>query len=141
MYFKGANMLHTLRQIVNDDEKWRAILRGLNTTFYHQTVTTGQVENYLNDQISTDLKPFFDQYLRTVQIPKLEYRVNKNQLFYRWSDVVDNYNIPVKIAINDQSHWIVPTALWKKLRTKEKIEVVTVNENFYIVNEDVNIKN
>ena len=141
MYFKGANMLHTLRQIVNNDEKWRAILRGVNTTFYHQTVTTEQVENYINDQISIDLKPFFDQYLRTVQIPKLEYRVNKNQLFYRWSDVVDNYNIPVKIAINEQLHWIVPTALWKKLRTKEKIEVVTVNKNFYIVTEDVNIKN
>ncbi len=47
MYFKGANMLHTLRQLIEDDEKWRQILRGLNKTFYHQTVTTKQIEDYI----------------------------------------------------------------------------------------------
>ncbi|MDZ4329200.1 MAG: M1 family metallopeptidase, partial [Flavobacterium sp.] len=51
MYPKGGNMLHTLRQIVNDDEKWRGILRGLNSTFYHQTVTTKQIEDYLSQQV------------------------------------------------------------------------------------------
>ena len=44
MYYKGANMLHTLRQLLEDDEKWRQILRGLNKTFYHKTVTTQEIE-------------------------------------------------------------------------------------------------
>ena len=82
MYYKGANMLHTLRQIVNNDEKWRSILRGLNLVFYHQTVTTQQIENYLSKHIGIKLKPFFDQYLRTVLIPKFEYQIKGKQFLY-----------------------------------------------------------
>jgi hypothetical protein len=37
MYYKGGNMLHTLRQWINNDDKWRGILRGLQKDFYHQT--------------------------------------------------------------------------------------------------------
>ena len=47
MYYKGANMLHTIRHVINNDEKFRQILRGLSKDFYHQTVTTQQIENYI----------------------------------------------------------------------------------------------
>jgi len=67
MYPKGGNMLHTVRQIVDDDEKWRAILRGLNQTFWHQTVMGKQVEDYISAHAGTDLTKVFDQYLRTTQ--------------------------------------------------------------------------
>jgi len=73
MYYKGANMLHTLRQLVEDDELWRQTLRGLNKTFFHQTVTTEQIENYISKKTGKDLKAFFDQYLRNTEIPKLDY--------------------------------------------------------------------
>ena len=59
MYYKGANMLHTLRQIVDDDNKWRSILRGLYKKFYHQTVTSAQIENYLTKHTGINLAPFF----------------------------------------------------------------------------------
>ena len=77
MYYKGANMLHTLRQLIENDEKWRQILRGLNSTFYHQTVTTEQIENYISQQSGIDLTEFFNQYLRTTKIPTLEYSHKK----------------------------------------------------------------
>src|SRR5258705_10949283 len=48
MYPKGGNMLHTIRAIIDDDAKWRGILRGLNKTFYHQTVTGKQVQDYIS---------------------------------------------------------------------------------------------
>ena len=80
MYPKGANMLHTLRQLVEDDTLWRSILRGLNETFYHQTVTTQQIESYLSEKTGKDLSAFFDQYLRTAWVPNLEYRWNGNIL-------------------------------------------------------------
>ena len=50
MYYKGGNMLHTIRQVINNDTIFRKILRGLNKTFYHQTVTTKQVEDYISKQ-------------------------------------------------------------------------------------------
>ena len=78
MYYKGANMLHTLRQLVNDDKKWRLLLRGLNKTFYHQTVTTQEIENYISEFLGLDLTAFFDQYLRDVRIPNFEYYIDDN---------------------------------------------------------------
>ena len=67
MYNKGAFMLHTLRQLIGNDEKWRNILRGLNTTFYHQTVTTKEIEEYLSKTSQINLTAFFNQYLRDVR--------------------------------------------------------------------------
>ena len=59
MYYKGANMLHTLRQLIEDDEKWRRILRKMNVEFYHQTVTTQQIESFLSKETGIDLTAFF----------------------------------------------------------------------------------
>ncbi len=64
MYPKGGNMLHTMRQIVDNDEKWREILRGLDKTFYHKTVDAADIENYMIKESGKDLQPVFDQYLR-----------------------------------------------------------------------------
>ena len=132
MYYKGANMLHTLRQIIDNDEKWRSILVGLNKDFYHQTVTTKQIENYIDKFFKIDLKPFFDQYLRTIKIPTLEYKLEHNNVFYRWSNIEDGFSIPVKLLINSNSEWIKPTSRWKKLTSDINITSFSVDNNFYI---------
>ena len=132
MYYKGANMLHTLRQIINNDEKWRSILVGLNKDFYHQTVTTQQIEDYIDKYFKVDLKPFFEQYLRTIKIPTLDYKLENNKLSYRWSNVVDGFSIPVNVFINSTSQWIRPTSRWKKLSSDNKINTFSVDNNFYI---------
>ena len=132
MYYKGANMLHTLRQIINNDEKWRSILVGLNKDFYHQTVTTQQIEDYIDKYFKVDLKPFFEQYLRTIKIPTLDYKLENNKLSYRWSNVVDGFSIPVNVFINSTSQWIRPTSQWKKLSSDNKIITFSVDNNFYI---------
>ena len=132
MYYKGANMLHTLRQIIDNDEKWRSILVGLNKDFYHQTVTTQQIEDYINKYFEIDLKPFFDQYLRTIKIPTLEYKLEQKKLLYRWSNIVDDFSIPVNVFINSASEWIQPTSRWKKLSSAINITSFSVDNNFYI---------
>jgi aminopeptidase N len=132
MYYKGANMLHTLRQIIDNDEKWRSILVGLNSNFYHQTVSTQQIENYINNHIKIDLTAFFEQYLRTIKIPFLEYKLENTNLSYRWSNVVDDFSIPIKVYLNATSHWISPTNNWKKLAWNKNINTFSVDKNFYI---------
>lgn len=132
MYYKGANMLHTLRQIVNDDKKWRSILRGLNQDFYHQTVSTEQIEDYLSEKIGLDLNAFFTQYLRTTKIPKLEYKTKGNHLSYRWSNTVEGFSIPVKVMVNNNKQWITPSTNWKKLELKTNIKSFKVDKNFYV---------
>ncbi|MDX5418078.1 MAG: M1 family metallopeptidase [Hymenobacteraceae bacterium] len=132
MYNKGANMLHTLRQIVNDDEKFRGILRGLNKDFYHQTVTTQQIEGYLAKHTGKDLTRFFDQYLRDTRIPVLEYRQEKKNLSYRWTNVVDGFNMPVKVYLNGKETWLEPSPEWKEMKKMKAGTTLTIDPNFYV---------
>jgi len=119
MYPKGANMIHTIRQLIKDDEKFRKILRGLNQTFYHQTVTTAQIENYIAKESGLKLDKIFDQYLRTVKIPTLEYHVQGGMLSYRWVNTVDGFDMPVKVTLSPGSfQFINPTAKWKKVKVQ-----------------------
>jgi len=132
MYYKGANMLHTLRQLIGDDEKWRQILRGLNKTFYHQTVTTAQVEDYLSQQTGYDLSAFFDQYLRDTRIPILEYMIKNKTLHYRYTDVVEGFDTPVIVTLNDKEFWLHPNSSWKSLALNSNESILKVDRNFYI---------
>ncbi|MDO1450948.1 M1 family metallopeptidase [Rhodocytophaga aerolata] len=133
MYYKGANMLHTLRQIVNDDKKWREILRGMNQAFYHQTVTSEQIENYLSKAVGRELTPFFTQYLRTVQIPALEYRLMDNKLYYRWGSCVEGFAIPVRVWLNKREQWLEPTKAWQSLTDLPANTSMEVDPNFYVI--------
>jgi aminopeptidase N len=137
MYYKGANMLHTLRQIVNDDKKWRSILRGLNKDFYHQTVNTQQIEGYLSKRVGRNLEPFFTQYLRTTKIPVLESKVEGNTVSYKWSNVVDGFSIPVKVTVNSEEQWIEPGTSWKQLTIANPVTSFAVDNNFYVNPKDV----
>ena len=99
MYDKGSVILNMIRTIVNDDEKWRNILRGLNKTFYHQTVTYEDITEYITKESGIDLKTVFDQYLHTKYIPVLEF-FNINGKFYcRWNNCVKGFEMPVKIRV------------------------------------------
>lgn len=131
MYPKGANMLHTLRQIVNDDDKWRGLLRGLNEEFYHQTVTTEQIENYMMEFTGLDLESFFDQYLRDTRIPTLEYRIFENRIQYKWANCIRTFNMPVKVWIDGEENWITPTSRWQNLKIKD-VRELKVDKDFYV---------
>ena len=133
MYFKGGNMLHTIRQIVNDDEKWRGILRGVNQTFRHQTVMGKQIEDYFSTQAGINLSKVFDQYLRTAQIPIFEYRIDNDTLTYRWLNVVPGFDMPLKVTLNpNELTFIKPTQRWQKTVLKAKPEEFRVDPNFYV---------
>lgn len=129
MYPKGANMIHTIRQVINNDEKFRQILRGLNKDFYHQIVTTQQVEDYFIQKSGIDLKSIFDQYLRTVKIPTLEYKQNGNQLTYRWTNVVPDFKLPIRLADEQE---LKPTEQWQTTTLKSD-KPVEFNKNYYVV--------
>jgi aminopeptidase N len=136
MYAKGANILHTLRQIADNDEKWRQILRGLNNEFYHQTVTTSQIENYISQNMEMNLNPFFNQYLRDNRIPTLQYSIENNVLKFRWSDVVDNFEMPMELVVNEKNIRIFPSEDWKELKLKS--EDFIFDDNYYINKKLVN---
>ena len=130
IYSKGANVLHTIRQIANSDEKWRMILRGLNKDFYHQTVETKQIENYISDKMGYDLSTFFDQYLRTTNIPVFEYKLNNGLLEYKWTNVVDGFKMPIELFVGDEKIRLNPTQEIKSIDVKS--EKIKLDKNYYV---------
>lgn len=130
MYYKGANMLHTIRQLLEDDEKWRQILRGLNSKFYHKTVTTKQIEDYISKKSNIDLTAFFNQYLRDVRVPTFEYKIEDGELQYRYTTIVDGFDMPIQIEIGNKTQWIYPKAIWQTM-PYTGIEL-KVDRDFYI---------
>ena len=131
MYYKGGNMMHTIRQVINNDSTFRNILRGLNKTFYHQTVTTQQIENYISTASGIDFSKVFDQYLRTIKIPVLEYKIENGMLSYRWSNCVKGFDLPLKINCNGEQ-WLKPTEEWQHWKMPDGIHDFTVDRNFYV---------
>lgn len=130
MYYKGSNILHTLRQWINDDVKWRGILRGLNETFYHQTVTTEQIENYISKSAGLDLTAFFNQYLRDARIPTLEYSIKNKQLKYRWIDTVPNFEMPIQVYFDGKEQWLFPKADWSTMKIND--DDLKIDVDFYV---------
>ena len=132
MYYKGGNMLHTMRTIINDDDLWREILRGLNKKFWHQVVTTQQIENYISQKASIDFGPFFDQYLRTAKIPRLRYRVENGEMVYAFENVVDGFSFPVKLKLDNQQVTVSPTTTPQRMMLPATVSKIVWDRNFYM---------
>ncbi|MHB8839725.1 MAG: M1 family metallopeptidase [Gemmatimonadaceae bacterium] len=138
MYPKGGTMLHMIRQIVDNDDKWRGILRGLNKTFWHQTVTGAQIEDYMIKESGKDLSKIFEQYLTTTKIPVFEYSIENGTLKYRWANVVPGFNMPVKVRLaGDGYSWVSPTEQWQTTTFSLPAADFKVDVNFYVTARNV----
>ena len=137
MYYKGSNMLHMLRQLVDDDEKWRQVLRAINKKYYHQTVKGAEIEAFLSEQTGKDLTAFFDQYLRDTRIPVLEYVLEKNEVKFRWDNCVRGFNMPVRVKINGDNKWINPGRRWNSYKYPDDIQSFELDPDFYVASFDL----
>lgn len=138
MYAKGGNMLHTIRHIINDDEKWRGILRGLNKDFRHQTVTTAQIESYISKNAGIDLSKIFDQYLRTKDIPVLQYKIDGKSVNYKFDKVVKGFSMPLRVNVNGKQIQLAPTETMQTYSSADEVKTFEVDRNFYVNVEKMN---
>ena len=140
-YNKGSALLHMIRQVMGDTA-FRGLLHGLNKTFYHETVSTDQVLHYINQYTQQDFTKIFDQYLRTTQVPLLEYSLENNVFKYHWSNCVAGFNMPIKISFDaEQYQFIYPTSQWQQLSiSKADSKNFRVDRNFYITVKEQNFK-
>lgn len=137
MYDKGGNLLHTIRQVINDDSLFRKILTGLNREFYHKTVDSKEVEEYISKEAGKDFSTVFNQYLRTTKIPTLQYKWEGSGLSYRWSNTVPDFNLPVKVNTGGLTKWIKPSGQWQHLDIAGGSREFRPDRNFYIYVKEV----
>ena len=139
MYSKAGNMLHAIRHSIDNDTLFREILIGLNKTFYHQTVTSEQIENYISKHTRYDYSKVFDQYLRTTDIPRLEFHFSNDnkKVFYRWSNCGKGFNLPLVLKRNEIRLRIVPTEKWKNMDLADNeaglFDPVSIEKMYYII--------
>lgn len=141
MYYKGGNLLHTIRNIIGDDEKFRQILRGLNQVFYHKTTDTKEVEAYISKQAGIDLSKVFDQYLRTTHIPVLEVKHEGLGIYFRYTNCIKGFTMPLKVKLaGDRTMFITPTEEWQLLKAGGWYNgFFAVDRNFYINTKEVHV--
>jgi aminopeptidase N len=132
-YNKGCALLHMIRQIVGDTS-FKKILHDLNTSFFHQTVNTDQILHCMNRSAARDFSTLFAQYLTTTRIPALEYYFEGESLWYHWTNCVNGFNMPVKVAIGDgDEFFIAPETQWKKTSISQALtKRLHINSNFYV---------
>jgi len=141
MYFKGCNMIHAIRHAMDNDSLFRNILRGLNTTFYHTTVTTEQIESYINKMSGMNFTPVFNQYLRTIRIPELEYTIDTmaSKITCKWNNTVDGFNL--RLVIQPSGKYLIPTTTDQTITlSKEDISWILnkgFSKEFYIKEKQV----
>ncbi|MCC6180208.1 MAG: M1 family metallopeptidase [Bacteroidia bacterium] len=131
MYYKGSQIVNMIRHFLNDDEKFRSLLRAINQTYYHQTVSSAELEEFISKFTNINLAPFFNQYLRTTQIPQLEYKITKNKIEFRFSNCIKDFTMPLKISA-DKERIITPTTQWQTLMLNTPIKQLKVDRNMYI---------
>jgi aminopeptidase N len=130
MYYKGANLIHMTRILLDDDKKWRDLLRGMNKEFGLKTTTTEEIVAYINKVTGKNLSKIYDQYLRYAQIPVLEYKQEGNLVSYRWQADVENFDMPIRMKRGGKMEWIKPEKEWKKLKLNAEFSPDILN--FYI---------
>jgi hypothetical protein len=133
MYDKGGSMLHTIRQIINDDEKWRGILRGIQATFGRKTTHGADLLQYINTKSGINFDKVFGQYLYTTRIPIFEWDIQGGSLMYRWNDVIPGFDMPVRVQLRPGAMTLLrPTQSWKSIPTSMTESTFRVDENFYV---------
>lgn len=133
-YDKGAAVVHMIRVMMNDDEQFRQLLRGLNKDFHHQTVTTKQLEQYIIDKTGLPLQKFFDQYLRTKDIPELEWYINKKEkkLYYRFTNTIEGFSLPLTVKGGKREADITVSGDWQSTSWKKGGYNVQFSKDFLL---------
>jgi aminopeptidase N len=94
------------------------------------------VENYIIQKSGKDLSKLFDQYLRTTKIPVLEYKIEGDKLSYHWTNCIDGFNMPVKLA--DSGVWLKPTTEWKQIAATAGLkDQLSIDKNFYVTEKKI----
>ena len=114
MYYKGTWMLHSIRNTIDNDSLWFEILYELYQHYKYSNVHSDEIINFINDRTEHDLIPIFRQYLQTTMIPTLVYKLKKRRknviLQYKWSNVVEDFNMPIIMRTNAGDQIRIPTS-------------------------------
>lgn len=138
MYFKGANVLHTLRNVIDNDKLWFEIIYGIAQEFKIKNTNTHEIIQFINSRTGKDYTYFFDQYLRHAALPVFEYRLKskgkKLTLEYKWTADVAEFKMPLQVDMgNGKLVTLRPTTQWQSLTETGNANKFKVATDLYYI--------
>lgn len=119
IYYKGALVLQTLRETLNNDSLFFRFLKHLTGENARKNITTREIINQCNAITHRKWDTFFNQYLYNYTIPVFEYKVqhsgDKWQIHYRLRSEVEGINLPMRITIGKTLYEVTAGNQWQTL--------------------------
>ena len=122
-YNKGAWILHTLRNAINDDDLWFSTLKKFAVDNAKSHVSTETFLNYVISATGKNYQLVFYQYFYDHRPPTFEYYQEGQMFYYRWSNVISGFAMPVDIDLN---------GVEKRLEVSEKLSSIKISEHSVI---------
>lgn len=132
-YDKASAMIHLIRELMQDDQKFRGMLREMNKRYFRKIVSGSDIEQFLIKYTGLELQPVFNQYLRSTQIPVLEWKRKKKKLQLRLRDAVNGFQLPIPVAENGKVVRIMPIGTeWQSCNLLSPLSQLSFPHTFLI---------
>jgi len=140
MYYKGAWMLHSLRNTLNNDSLWFATIYDLATHFKISSVSSKDIIGFINSRTGKNFDYLFNEYLNYTYPPVFYYELIKDKgnnytLNYKWKANTTGFSMPIVIYTDGQkSIRLSPTSRLQSysFTSKNIQEFRVATELFYI---------
>lgn len=138
-YYKGALMMFTLRNYVNNDSLFINMLKNIQTEFAGSNVSSEAITAFMSKELGKDYSWLFNEYLYKQMPPRfgMQYvQKGKNLVFkYRWKHVNDDFILPVFLKVKGNRVQLNPTTNWQEIilkNTNINDIVIDDSESYFI---------
>ncbi len=135
-YFKGSWVLHTLRHVIDNDELWFSMVRGLYEKYAFSNVSNEEIFDWFEEKSGLELSAFFEQYLKRPSIPKLALRnidkLNGSVIFEaKWDNVIEGFSLPVGYTKVNEDR-ITITDEWQRFQVNIPANKFNIDNTLYL---------
>ena len=131
-YMKGAWVMHTLRSAIKNDKIWFEILKEFMIENAKGFANTEDFFQKVKSKTGVDYSYFAEQYFYSPQQPILEYYQTDNKFFYRWSNVNDNFKMPLDLLVNGAEKRVIPTKNYQSIDIEKYSQIEVMDWKFYV---------
>jgi len=121
-YFKGSWILHTLRNVINNDQLWFDLLNSFYQKHKQSIVKSEDFFSFVNEKTGKDFSPIFSQYFYYPDVPNFQYYFTQDGentlLNYRWEASIESFDMPLDVGTKKEYHRIYPTTKWQSISWK-----------------------
>ncbi len=119
IYFKGAWIIHSLRNSLNDDARFYDLMRDFNRDFFKKTTRTEEVIQWWAKHTDARYEATLRQYLFQSNLPILEYKLKgrgkERKLSYRFAGVGQDFYLPITVETRQKSVTLSPDTDWQEI--------------------------